>query len=126
MAINALKKEFQGRKIRVDYSLTKKAHSPTPGRYMGREKTMRRSYRPGSYGDYSYQGSHDRYNHRERRERDRSADSHDRSYNDRPPNPPSHEDRWDDRREMYPSRSAMRSADSAGNDWRNDESENYK
>jgi RNA recognition motif-containing protein len=28
--------ELQGRKIRVDFSVTRRAHTPTPGRYMGR------------------------------------------------------------------------------------------
>ena len=28
--------ELDGRRIRVDYSITSRAHSPTPGRYMGR------------------------------------------------------------------------------------------
>ena len=28
--------ELDGRRIRVDYSLTKRAHTPTPGIYMGR------------------------------------------------------------------------------------------
>ena len=27
---------LDGRKIRVDYSITKRAHTPTPGMYMGR------------------------------------------------------------------------------------------
>lgn len=28
--------EIDGRKIRVDYSITKRAHTPTPGIYMGK------------------------------------------------------------------------------------------
>jgi len=28
--------ELDGKKIRVDYSITKRAHTPTPGMYMGR------------------------------------------------------------------------------------------
>jgi len=28
--------EIDGRKIRVDYSITKRAHTPTPGVYLGR------------------------------------------------------------------------------------------
>lgn len=28
--------ELGGRRIRVDYSITKRAHTPTPGIYMGR------------------------------------------------------------------------------------------
>jgi len=36
---------LDGRKIRVDYSITKRAHTPTPGMYMGRDdrRPMRRS-----------------------------------------------------------------------------------
>jgi len=36
---------LDGRKIRVDYSITQKAHNPTPGRYMGNVKRDRRDYR---------------------------------------------------------------------------------
>ena len=28
--------EIDGRRIRVDYSITKRAHTPTPGVYMGK------------------------------------------------------------------------------------------
>jgi len=28
--------ELDGKKIRVDFSITKRAHTPTPGMYMGR------------------------------------------------------------------------------------------
>ena len=28
--------DIDGRKIRVDYSITKRAHTPTPGVYMGK------------------------------------------------------------------------------------------
>ncbi len=28
--------DLDGKKIRVDYSITKRAHTPTPGMYMGR------------------------------------------------------------------------------------------
>ncbi|XP_043920552.1 transformer-2 protein homolog alpha isoform X3 [Protopterus annectens] len=37
--------ELDGRRIRVDYSITKRAHTPTPGIYMGRP-TQRRSPSP--------------------------------------------------------------------------------
>merc|ERR1712112_58656 len=33
--------EMDGRKIRVDYSITKRAHTPTPGMYMGRPTNSR-------------------------------------------------------------------------------------
>jgi len=42
--------EMDSRKIRVDYSITKRAHTPTPGMYMGRPTTGGRSgggYRGG-------------------------------------------------------------------------------
>jgi len=35
--------EMDGRKIRVDFSITKRAHTPTPGMYMGRPTTSGRS-----------------------------------------------------------------------------------
>ena len=35
--------EMDGRKIRVDFSITKRAHTPTPGMYMGRPTTGGRS-----------------------------------------------------------------------------------
>ena len=34
--------EMDGRKIRVDFSITKRAHTPTPGMYMGRPTTSGR------------------------------------------------------------------------------------
>uniref|UniRef100_A0A183GBS5 RRM domain-containing protein n=1 Tax=Heligmosomoides polygyrus TaxID=6339 RepID=A0A183GBS5_HELPZ len=37
-------KEIDGHKIRVDYSLTKRAHTPTPGQYMGAIRGSRRNY----------------------------------------------------------------------------------
>lgn len=33
--------EMDGRKIRVDFSITKRAHTPTPGMYMGRPTSSR-------------------------------------------------------------------------------------
>uniref|UniRef100_A0A0K0DEV7 RRM domain-containing protein n=1 Tax=Angiostrongylus cantonensis TaxID=6313 RepID=A0A0K0DEV7_ANGCA len=40
--------EIDGHKIRVDYSLTKRAHTPTPGQYMGATRGSRRNYGYGS------------------------------------------------------------------------------
>merc|ERR550539_1078201 len=45
-------KEIDGRRIRVDFSITKRQHTPTPGVYMGRP-----SYRGGGSGS----GGGDRY-----------------------------------------------------------------
>jgi len=39
--------ELDGRKIRVDYSITKRAHTPTPGMYMGRPTSSRDRDRGG-------------------------------------------------------------------------------
>lgn len=44
--------EIDGRRIRVDFSITKRAHTPTPGVYMGKA-TQHRNYRKGHYDDYS-------------------------------------------------------------------------
>merc|ERR1719402_939068 len=33
--------DMDGRKIRVDFSITKRAHTPTPGMYMGRPTSSR-------------------------------------------------------------------------------------
>jgi len=55
---------MEGRHLRIDFSYTKKAHSPTPGRYLGKS-SRRRS------------GGHDRYDGR-RRDDYRSFDRYDR------------------------------------------------
>uniref|UniRef100_A0A8D8XWW9 Transformer-2 sex-determining protein n=1 Tax=Cacopsylla melanoneura TaxID=428564 RepID=A0A8D8XWW9_9HEMI len=52
--------EIDGRQIRVDFSVTQRAHTPTPGIYMGRPTYRRNSYRGGggrSYGDDDYYDS---------------------------------------------------------------------
>jgi len=49
-------KEMDGRKIRVDYSITKRAHTPTPGMYMGRPTAGSSRRSPGRRRD----GSRDR------------------------------------------------------------------
>merc|ERR1712165_361026 len=54
--------EIDGRRIRVDFSITKRAHTPTPGVYMGRP-----TYRGGgggSGGGDRYGGGGDRYSDR--------------------------------------------------------------
>ncbi|XP_062894122.1 transformer-2 protein homolog alpha-like [Mobula hypostoma] len=43
--------ELDGRRIRVDYSITKRPHTPTPGIYMGRPTTVRSSHYHDSYSD---------------------------------------------------------------------------
>jgi len=64
-------KDLDGRRIRVDYSLTKRPHTPTPGCYMGRRSSYSRGgggYRGGGggydrrdHGGYRGGGGHDRY-----------------------------------------------------------------
>uniref|UniRef100_A0A0N4WAG6 RRM domain-containing protein n=1 Tax=Haemonchus placei TaxID=6290 RepID=A0A0N4WAG6_HAEPC len=72
--------EIDGHKIRVDYSLTKRAHTPTPGQYMGAIRGSRRNY---GYGSGGYSG--------------RSAGNSLRCFSRRTPSPP--------RRERHRSRS---------------------
>jgi len=64
--------EVRGRQIRIDYSITKRAHSPTPGVYVG----MKGGYRGGGRDRYRSPG----------RERRRSR-SHGRSHRHRSPSP---------------------------------------
>lgn len=48
--------EIDGRRIRVDYSITKRAHTPTPGVYMGRPTYTGGSRDGGGYRDRGYDG----------------------------------------------------------------------
>jgi len=51
--------ELDGRRIRVDYSITQRAHTPTPGVYMGQSSGRSSGYRGSNYrSDYR---SGDRY-----------------------------------------------------------------
>merc|ERR1711931_554246 len=78
--------EVEGQRIRVDFSITKRAHTPTPGKYMGRPDQSARSereprygggggyrsggYRSGGFSGGGYGGS--RYGYRRSRSRSRS------------------------------------------------------
>jgi len=63
--------EIDGRRIRVDYSITKRSHTPTPGVYMGRPTYSRGGgggYRGGAgrydrrdHGGYRGSGGYDNY-----------------------------------------------------------------
>jgi len=55
--------DLDGRKIRVDYSITKRAHTPTPGMYMGRPTSSRDGRDRGG------RGGRDRDGYRGREER---------------------------------------------------------
>ena len=87
--------ELDGSVIRVDYSITKRAHTPTPGVYRGKVTS--------SYND-RYSGRNDRY---------RRRDSRDDYYNDRNGRDRRYDNRRNnrrDRRESYDtSRSRSRS-----------------
>jgi len=88
--------EVDGRNIRCDFSVTKRAHTPTPGVYMGKPTRSgdSRGYRSngggGRYGGRSggYDDSRGGGGYSSRRSRSRSHDrdygrSHDRSYSSR-------------------------------------------
>ncbi|KAG2459602.1 TRA2B protein, partial [Polypterus senegalus] len=57
--------ELDGRRIRVDFSITKRPHTPTPGIYMGRPTYGGGSRRSRDYYDRSYDRSYDRYDDRD-------------------------------------------------------------
>ncbi|XP_054620610.1 transformer-2 protein homolog alpha [Dunckerocampus dactyliophorus] len=70
--------ELDGRHIRVDYSLTKRPHTPTPGIYMGRPTHNGGGGRRGRDSHYDrYNDRYDRYNDRYDRYDDRN-DRYDR------------------------------------------------
>jgi len=54
-------KTIDGRELRVDFSITKRAHDPTPGQYMGRETRRSRSRDRYSRRDRHRSRSRDRY-----------------------------------------------------------------
>lgn len=57
--------EIDGRSIRVDYSITRRAHTPTPGIYLG-TPTYRNSDSRENSGSYSSGGGYDRGGYRRR------------------------------------------------------------
>ncbi|KAJ3010849.1 hypothetical protein NUW54_g2354 [Trametes sanguinea] len=70
--------ELNGRRIRVDYSVTDRPHAPTPGEYMGHRRRRGREIYSGREDRY-----HDRYDDRDRRDYHRSRydrDDRDRDY----------------------------------------------
>ncbi|KAI0751225.1 hypothetical protein C8Q80DRAFT_1119074 [Daedaleopsis nitida] len=67
--------ELNGRRIRVDYSVTDRPHAPTPGEYMGHRRRRGRD---------TYSGrDNDRYDDRDRRDRDPYKSRYDRDDRDR-------------------------------------------
>ncbi|XP_041367510.1 transformer-2 protein homolog beta-like isoform X2 [Gigantopelta aegis] len=73
--------EIDGRRIRVDYSITERAHTPTPGIYLGKPTSSKRSYRSPSPQHYSYRRrSPSPYYRRRSRTRSRSRSYSPRRY----------------------------------------------
>ncbi|KDQ65030.1 hypothetical protein JAAARDRAFT_43836 [Jaapia argillacea MUCL 33604] len=77
--------DLNGRRIRVDYSVTDRPHAPTPGEYMGHRR--RRDNRDSYYGRDSRDGYRDSYRDSRRGggysggyDRDRDYDRGDRDY----------------------------------------------
>ncbi|KAI0075399.1 RNA-binding domain-containing protein [Panus rudis PR-1116 ss-1] len=71
--------ELNGRRIRVDFSVTDRPHAPTPGEYMGHRRRRGRdtySSRDDRYDDY-------RDSYRDRRDRDPYSRRYDRDDRDR-------------------------------------------
>ncbi|KAF8211547.1 hypothetical protein K438DRAFT_1903489 [Mycena galopus ATCC 62051] len=106
--------DLNGRRIRVDYSVTDRPHAPTPGEYMGhRRSAARDSYHGGGGGGRdSYRDSYrDRDSGRRDRDRDPyGRDSRDsRDWRERRSPPPSRGGRYSpDRRRRSYSRSPPR------------------
>lgn len=87
--------EIDGRRIRVDYSITQRAHTPTPGIYMGKPTHVRgdNGYdRRRDRDDYYYRGSY------RSRERERERDYYAR-YRHRSPSPHYRRRRYERERE---------------------------
>ncbi|KAL0949044.1 hypothetical protein HGRIS_009137 [Hohenbuehelia grisea] len=84
--------DLNGRRIRVDYSVTDRPHAPTPGQYMGHRRTGRDDR--DSRGRDSRDSYRDSYRDRDRRgDRDRDRDPYGRDNRDRD---------WRDRRSPAP------------------------
>jgi len=97
--------ELNGRRIRVDYSVTDRPHAATPGEYMGHRRSGRRDYDRRRDDRDSRRGDRDRDIGR-----DRSRDGRDRDWRDRrSPLGKSGRLSPDYRRRRSPSRSPMRS-----------------
>ncbi|KAL4075640.1 hypothetical protein J3A83DRAFT_4356879 [Scleroderma citrinum] len=84
--------ELNGRRIRVDYSITDRPHAPTPGEYMGHRRSYRDSYSGrDSYRDSYRESGRDRDRDYRRHDRDKDRDHYGRDSRD-----------WRDRRSPAP------------------------
>ncbi|KAF8164823.1 hypothetical protein B0H34DRAFT_779897 [Crassisporium funariophilum] len=105
--------DLNGRRIRVDYSVTDRPHAPTPGEYMGHRRSTRDSFSDRDRGERSdrrdtrdshRESSYRDRDHRRGSDRDRDRDTKDRDGYGR--------DRdWRDRRSPPPSRGGRYSPD---------------
>ncbi|KAF5388103.1 hypothetical protein D9615_000033 [Tricholomella constricta] len=91
--------DLNGRRIRVDYSVTDRPHAPTPGEYMGHRRSGRDSFRDRDRDSYRESYRDRDYNRRDR-DRDRERDPYGRDGRD-----------WRDRRSPPPSRGGRYSPD---------------
>lgn len=81
--------ELNGRRIRVDYSVTDRPHAPTPGEYMGHRRSSRRGDYDRRRDDRDYRRDRDRDRDYGRdRSRDRDHYGRDRDWKDRRSPPP--------------------------------------
>ncbi|KAJ7047764.1 hypothetical protein C8F04DRAFT_1060039 [Mycena alexandri] len=101
--------DLNGRRIRVDYSVTDRPHAPTPGEYMGHRRSgARDSYQGGGGGG----GGRDSYRDRDSYRGDRDRD-YGRRGGDRDPYGRDNRDSrdWRERRSPPPSRGGRYSPD---------------
>ncbi|XP_061716557.1 transformer-2 protein homolog alpha isoform X6 [Cydia pomonella] len=96
--------EIDGRRIRVDYSITQRAHTPTPGIYMGKPTVSGR----GDNG-YDRRGRGDRDDYYYRGGGYRERDYYHRSYRHRSPSPHYRRSRRYERERSYSPRIETRS-----------------
>jgi len=90
--------DLNGRRIRVDYSVTDRPHAPTPGEYMGHRRSGRDSYHGGrEHRDRDSYRDRERDSHRRGGDRDKERDPYGRDSRD-----------WRDRRSPAPSRGGGR------------------
>ncbi|THH27720.1 hypothetical protein EUX98_g6467 [Antrodiella citrinella] len=95
--------ELNGRRIRVDYSVTDRPHAPTPGEYMGHRRRRGRDTYSGSGSGRDYRGDDRDDYYRDRRDRDPYSRRHDRDDRDRDHYGRDNRD-WRDRRSPPPAR----------------------
>ncbi|KIP09820.1 hypothetical protein PHLGIDRAFT_11672 [Phlebiopsis gigantea 11061_1 CR5-6] len=91
--------ELNGRRIRVDYSVTDRPHAPTPGEYMGHRRRRGREVYGGREDRYDdYRGD----SHRDRRDRDRDREPRRNDRDERDRDHYGRDKDWRDRRSPPP------------------------